>query len=206
MAGGFTTFGVALKIGYSAVAARRATNAAGLERFGDQRRQIYERFYDLVQKQLKRDRALSAFVEAHHKEGEAEISDEEKETVPPTFPAPPLDAELGQTTGDSIRLSQSQGDKALALTHPGTSAGHHPAELVAATGQTQTSIDTCLAARKKSAAASNHQQTEHISTTCAERGSEPPYERGHQSRLLVSMSSTSAFHLMLSPAVFWSAW
>ena len=28
----------------------------------------------------------------------------------------------------------------------------------------------------------------------------------HQSRLLVSRSSTSVFHLMVSPAVFWTAW
>lgn len=97
VAGGFTTFGVLLKIGYDTIAARRATRAAGLERFADQRRQVYEKFYDLVQKQLKRDRTLYALVEAHHAEGKIEISEEEKETVPPTF--------LGEliTTLDEIR-------------------------------------------------------------------------------------------------------
>jgi hypothetical protein len=97
VAGGFTTFGVVIKIGYDAIAARRAAKAAGLERFADERRQVYEKFYDLTQKQLKRDRNLYAFAEAHHKQGKTEISDEEKETVPPTF--------LGDliTTLDEIR-------------------------------------------------------------------------------------------------------
>jgi hypothetical protein len=84
VAGGFTIFGVVIKIGYDVVATRRAARAAGLERFADERRQVYERFYELVQKQLKRDRALYALLEAHYKEGKTEISDEEKETVPPT--------------------------------------------------------------------------------------------------------------------------
>lgn len=85
VAGGFTTFGVVIKIGYDAVASWRADKVAGIERFADERRQVYETFYELVQKQLKRDRALYALLEAHHKEGKTEISDEEKKAVPSTF-------------------------------------------------------------------------------------------------------------------------
>jgi hypothetical protein len=84
VAGGFTTFGVVLKIGYDAIAARRAAKAAGLERFADERRQTYETFYDSVKKQLEANKALMAMVEAHHKEGKTEISEEEKAAVPPS--------------------------------------------------------------------------------------------------------------------------
>jgi hypothetical protein len=101
VAGGFTTFGVVIKIGYDAIAARRADKAAGLERFADERRQVYEKFYDLVQKQLKRDRALYALLEAHHKEGKTEISEEEKEAVPPTFLG-----ELTETLDEMRRLAR----------------------------------------------------------------------------------------------------
>jgi hypothetical protein len=84
VAGGFTTFGVVLKIGYDAIAARRATKAAGLERFADERRRAYETFYRSVKNHLEADKALMALVEAHHKEGRTEISEEEKATVPPS--------------------------------------------------------------------------------------------------------------------------
>ena len=82
VAGGFTTFGVMLKVGYDAVAAHRATKAAGLERFADERRQVYEKFYELTKQQLAAERALYALVEAHHKEGKTDISDEEKAAGP----------------------------------------------------------------------------------------------------------------------------
>jgi hypothetical protein len=58
VAGGFTIFGVVLKIGYDGLAARRAARNAGLERFADERRQVYERFYELVQRQLAAEKAL----------------------------------------------------------------------------------------------------------------------------------------------------
>jgi hypothetical protein len=83
VAGGFATFGVVLKIGYDSLAARRTAKSAGMERFADERRQVYEKFYELVQRQLARDKALYALVEAHHKEGKAVISDEEKARFPP---------------------------------------------------------------------------------------------------------------------------
>ncbi len=97
VAGGFTTFGVLLKIGYDSLAARRAVKSAGLERFAAERRQTYERFYELVQRQLAGDRTLYALVEAHHKESKTEISDEEKARVPPSA--------LGEliTTLDQVR-------------------------------------------------------------------------------------------------------
>jgi hypothetical protein len=84
VAGGFTTFGVVLKIGYDALAARRAARAAGLERFADERREAYEKFYESIKKQLDANKALYAMVEAHHKEGKTDISDEEKAAVPPS--------------------------------------------------------------------------------------------------------------------------
>jgi len=84
VAGGFTTFGVLIKIGYDSLAAHRATKAAGLERFADERRQAYEKFYESAKKQLVADKALMALVEAHHKEGKTEISEEEKAAVPPS--------------------------------------------------------------------------------------------------------------------------
>ncbi len=69
VAGGFTTFGVVLKIGYDAIAARRAARTAGLERFADERRQACEKFYDSVKNQLEANKALMAMVKVHHKEG-----------------------------------------------------------------------------------------------------------------------------------------
>ena len=101
VAGGFTTFGVMLKVGYDAVAAHRATKAAGLERFAEERRQVYEKFYELTKQQLAAERALYALVEAHHKEGKTDISDEEKAAVPPS-----VLAELITTTEQIRRLAR----------------------------------------------------------------------------------------------------
>ncbi len=84
VAGGFTTFGVVLKIGYDAIAARRATKAAGLERFADKRHEAYEKFYESVKRQREADNALHDLLEAHRKEGKTEMSDEEKEAFPPS--------------------------------------------------------------------------------------------------------------------------
>jgi hypothetical protein len=49
VAGGFTVVGVALKIGYDALAARRATKSESVDRFATERREAYETFYSLVQ-------------------------------------------------------------------------------------------------------------------------------------------------------------
>jgi hypothetical protein len=84
VAGGFTTFGIVLKIGYDAVAARHAAKKEGLERFAPERRDAYERFYQSAKTQLEANKAMYALVEAHHKEGKTEISDEEKAAFPPS--------------------------------------------------------------------------------------------------------------------------
>src|SRR5260370_40738797 len=68
VAGGFTIFGVILKIGYDSLAGRRAAKPAGLERFADERRQVYEKFYELVQRQFAGDKALYGLV-LEHREG-----------------------------------------------------------------------------------------------------------------------------------------
>jgi hypothetical protein len=92
VAGGFTTFGVVLKIGYDAIAARRANKAAGLERFADKRHEAYEKFYESVKRQREADNALHDLLEAHRKEGKTEMSDEEKEAFPPSAMADPVNA------------------------------------------------------------------------------------------------------------------
>jgi hypothetical protein len=84
VAGGFTTFGVVLTIGYDAIAARRAVRKEGLERFASERRDAYEWFLESSKKQLEADKATYALIEAHHKDGKAEISDEEKSAFPPS--------------------------------------------------------------------------------------------------------------------------
>src|SRR5262249_10576618 len=76
--------GVVLKIGYDAVAARRATKAVGLERFANERRDAYERFSEAIKKQLEANKAMMALVEAHHKQGKTEMSDDEKAAFPPS--------------------------------------------------------------------------------------------------------------------------
>jgi hypothetical protein len=83
-AGGFTILGVLLKMGYDALAARHATKKEGLERFAAERRDAYERFYESVKKQLEANKALHALVDAHHKAGKIEMTDEEKEHFPPS--------------------------------------------------------------------------------------------------------------------------
>jgi hypothetical protein len=96
VAGGFTIFGVILKIGYDSLAARRAAKTAGLERFAGHRRQVYEKFYELVQRQFTGDKALYGLV-LENREGKTEISDEEKARVPPSALAELI------TTLDEIR-------------------------------------------------------------------------------------------------------
>ena len=54
MAGGFTTVGVVLKIGYDTTATRRVAKGAGLDRFAQERREVYEQFYAQVQQQRMR--------------------------------------------------------------------------------------------------------------------------------------------------------
>src|SRR5262245_35687362 len=60
VAGGFTIFGVALKIGYDSLAARRAAKNAGLERFADERRQVYETFTSWCSGNLRETRPCTA--------------------------------------------------------------------------------------------------------------------------------------------------
>jgi hypothetical protein len=84
VAGGFTTVGVVLKMGYDAVAARQATKKDGLERFAVERREAYEQFYGAIKKQLDADKALYALLESHQKEGKTAISEDEKAAVPPS--------------------------------------------------------------------------------------------------------------------------
>ena len=84
VAGGFTTVGIVLKIGYDAIAAHHATKKEGLERFADERRQAYEKFYEAIKKQLEANKAMMGLVEAHYKEGKTEMSDEEQAAFPPS--------------------------------------------------------------------------------------------------------------------------
>ena len=83
VAGGFTTFGVVIKIGYDAWAARRATKSESLDRFATERREAYERFYELVQKQRKYESAMHEMLETSH-QGRTTISDAEKAAFPPS--------------------------------------------------------------------------------------------------------------------------
>jgi len=84
VAGGFTTVGVVLKMGYDALAERRATKRDGLDRFATERREAYEQFYEAIKKQRVADEALHALVDAHHKEGKRDMPDEEKAAFPPS--------------------------------------------------------------------------------------------------------------------------
>ncbi len=102
VAGGFTTLGVVLKISYDSLAAHKASKDAGIERFADERREAYEKFYELVQRQLAGDRALYALLEAHHKEGKNELSEEEKAAIPPSAMA-----ELITTLAQVRRLART---------------------------------------------------------------------------------------------------
>jgi hypothetical protein len=81
VAGGFTTFGVMLTIGYEALAARRANKNAGMDRFAQERREAYERFYTLFQQQRRYTNALRQLIVASHK-GKTDISDEEQAAFP----------------------------------------------------------------------------------------------------------------------------
>ncbi len=83
VAGGFTTFGIVLKIGYDTTAARRATKSTGLDRFAKERRETYERFYTLVQQQRKEADAIRKLIVASHG-GKTDISDEEQAAFPPS--------------------------------------------------------------------------------------------------------------------------
>jgi hypothetical protein len=96
VAGGFTTFGIVLKISYDTVAARRAIKSAGLDRFAQERQEAYERFYALIQQQRKETDAMHKLIVASH-EGKTDISDEEQTAFPPSV--------LGEliTTLDQIR-------------------------------------------------------------------------------------------------------
>ena len=84
VAGGFTTFGVLLKIGYDAIAARRATKAAGLERFADERRRGLREVLRVGEEAAGSGQRTDDLLEAHRKEGKTEMSDEEKEAFPPS--------------------------------------------------------------------------------------------------------------------------
>lgn len=83
VAGGFTTFGVVLKIGYDALASRRIAKSAALDRFAGERLEAYDRFYTLVQQQRKRADALRMLIVAS-RDGKTDLSDEEQAAFPPT--------------------------------------------------------------------------------------------------------------------------
>jgi hypothetical protein len=87
VAGGFTTLGVVLKMSYDALAERRASKSAKLNQFADERRQAYEKFYELVKRQLTSEKTLYALIESHHKEGKTKITDEEQGAFPPSVMA-----------------------------------------------------------------------------------------------------------------------
>lgn len=84
VAGGFTTVGVVLKMGYDALAERRASKREGLGRFANERQEAYEQFLEAIKKQMVADKALHALIEAHRKEGKTDMSDEEKAVFPPS--------------------------------------------------------------------------------------------------------------------------
>jgi len=84
VAGGFTTVGVMLKMGYDALAERRAGKKASLDRFARERQEAYEHFYEAIKRQLVADKALHALIEAHQKEGRTDMSDEEQAAFPPS--------------------------------------------------------------------------------------------------------------------------
>lgn len=83
VAGGFTLVGVALKIGYDTLAARRATKSEGLGRFAKERREAYELFYSLIQQERKETNAIRELIVAL-RNGRTDISDEEQAALPPS--------------------------------------------------------------------------------------------------------------------------
>jgi hypothetical protein len=83
VAGGFTLVGVALKIGYDTLAARRTTKSAWLGRFAKERREAYELFYSLIQQERKETNAIRELIVAFH-QGKIDISDEEQAALPPS--------------------------------------------------------------------------------------------------------------------------
>jgi hypothetical protein len=81
---GFTTVGVVLKMGYDALAERRAGKKEDLDRFASERREAYELFYEATKKQLVANKALYALIGAHRKEGKTDMSEAEKSAFPPS--------------------------------------------------------------------------------------------------------------------------
>jgi hypothetical protein len=96
VAGGFTTFGVVVKISYDAWATRRASKSESVDRFATERREAYETFYSLVQQQRKRENAMRNMLIARG-QGKTEVSDAEAAAFPPTV--------LGEliTASDQVR-------------------------------------------------------------------------------------------------------
>jgi hypothetical protein len=82
IAGGFTLLGVLLKIGDDSLAARRASKSEAVARFAPERRDAYEKFLALVQRQRDYDKALHALAEAHRRGDD--VPDERLETFPPS--------------------------------------------------------------------------------------------------------------------------
>jgi hypothetical protein len=81
VAGGFTTFGVAAKIAFDAVAARGERRAQTLQRFADERRAAYDDFLAAVERQRTYARLLRALT-ARALAGEIEMPDAEREAFP----------------------------------------------------------------------------------------------------------------------------
>lgn len=81
VAGGFTTFGVVVKIAYDSVAARRDRRDQGLDRFADDRRTAYDGFLNAVERQRAYDQSLRRLLD-RARSGETRISNEEREAFP----------------------------------------------------------------------------------------------------------------------------
>lgn len=83
IAGGFTSFGVLVKIAYDALIARRTAKREGVTWFADDRRAAYEAFLDAAKRQHAADTALWKLV-GETRAGRTEISIEEQAAVPPS--------------------------------------------------------------------------------------------------------------------------
>jgi hypothetical protein len=103
IAGGFTVLGVLLKIGYDTLAARRASKSEALAMFAPERREAYEKFLALVQRQRDYNRALHELAEVHRR-GE-DVPQERLET----FPASPMQ-QLVEALEEVRRLAHLRGD------------------------------------------------------------------------------------------------
>lgn len=82
--GGFTLFGVGLKIAYDAVLARRHERREAIVQFAPERRAAYEKFLQLSRAQRDYEHRLHKLVEAHHR------GDDVPQEVMDAFPPSPM--------------------------------------------------------------------------------------------------------------------